>query len=191
MKLALTGGMGCGKSTVLRFFELQGWVVASADAICTQILANPPEALRSAIVHRWGTCFCDSHGAIDKKKVAHIIFSDASEKSAWEEQLHPLIKAQMNNILEKNTWVLIEVPLLYETEMQDLFDAVIAVWTPDVLVQKRIASRGWTPSEIESRMVAQISPEKKLERANYGLINRGDVAFLEAQCMQLSHALRA
>src|ERR687897_1440833 len=129
LNLAITGGIGAGKSEALRAFARHGAATASADEIVHRLYADPE--VRQALVERWGDQVL-SDGDVDRKKVGEIVFGDRDELSWLEALLHPRVVAEQARWRAEQTAPLavVEVPLLYETGGESRFDPRALVTAP-------------------------------------------------------------
>ena len=195
----LTGGPGCGKSTVSRFFsETQRWRVVDADAVCHELYENVPADLAAGLRENFGDAVLTADNAVDRKALAACVLSDPEQLRKLNEWVHPFIfrevRARLERILsEKDCTVpgiLLDAPLLFETGMESLTPSgVIAVWTDPATQRERLLSRGWSEADLNARIAGQLSASEKLARADYGLISRGDFSFLYGQCRKLMQFL--
>ena len=182
---ALTGGVGCGKSTVLRIFEKIGCCVIDSDKICHELYTK--RDFSDALIKRWGSLIV-TEGSIDKQKVASIVFKNNAELDWLNNIIHPEVIKHAIEIIEncKKEIIIFDIPLLFELKLDFFFKATIAVWTNIKTQYKNLKTRNnWSDEEIESRLSAQLSPDIKLEKALYGIINTGSLDFLETQCKNI------
>ena len=188
MIAGLTGGIGCGKSTVSRLFAELGWLPLSADAICHEIYASRDDGLYSAIATRWGDKAFQANGLADNRAIAKIVFSDIGELSWLNQQLHPLIKGKADKFIREHCDdnIMFEIPLLFEAGWDSFPDVIIAVWAEKKIVFERLASRGLPAEAAAARMNSQAAPEDKLAKADFGLINNGSVDQLFEQCKNIN-----
>lgn len=191
MIVALTGGMGCGKSLALQYFGSLGWETLSADAVSHDIYKDNDE-FKEKLRKRWGNGVFDGNGAIDRRAVAGIVFAEPAELEWLNGILHPMIRARA----EKHFAAMpehdhmFEVPLLYETGWDTWCDAVVCVWAAPEIVRGRLHGRGLDDAEIARRMRFQMPAEEKLAKADFGLINNGPPEELYQQCKELSTQLK-
>ncbi len=187
MYFALTGGFGGGKSTVRGFFEQLGWKTFSADAICHGFF---PE-LEPAAMNRWGEKVFTA-GKIDHKKLAEVIFQNPEELKFWSSLLYPRLGEKMKRLKKESAGkkYLIEIPLLYENNLENNFDGVISVYTGDASRHARLMEqRGFDADEIKRREKLQLPPEIKLEKSDFALINNGNLENIYAQVSELDRRL--
>ena len=145
MKVGLTGGIGCGKSTVLAMFKAHGWQTLQADQIAKDYLCSHRE-IQIQIKQRFGSSILDSEGNLDLQALAVIVFGDFSELDWLEARLHPLVRAHWQKALEvspRENYV-VEIPLLFENKLEENFDLTVCVVCPDMTVDRRIEIRGLT-----------------------------------------------
>lgn len=192
MIAALTGSIGCGKSTVLEIFSRLEWFTLSADRICHDLYNSGDLKFNGTIAERWGAGIINADGAADRKKIAAIVFNDRKELDWLNSVLHPIIMERAGQLIASvnNEFVLFEVPLLYEAGMEGRFESVICVWTSAANQHKRLKERGFDEKDIRLRVNNQLASDVKLEKADYGLINEGCVELLNEQCIILNHQIR-
>ena len=186
LKVGLTGGIGCGKSTVVQFFAAAGWSTLQADAIARGILTEN-NVVQAALRERWGEAVFQSDGAIDRKMIAKRVFGNATELAWLEALLHPLVRNVWKTaILEASqlNW-LVEIPLLFEKKLELNFDFVVCVISPSKVVEDRMFHRGYTVDEIRQRRRHQMPLEEKVRCSDYVISNAGNIDFLERQTQRL------
>lgn len=185
MKLGLTGGIGCGKSTVVGLFREAGWRTIESDAVVRELLATDP-TVQAQLRERWGeTVFVD--GAVDRRAVAARVFSDEVELKWLETLLHPRVRAHWEASMQEAPealW-LVEIPLLFEKRLETRFDLTVCVSSPPDVVENRMVARGYTGAEIAQRRERQMSLEEKIERADHLISNAGSLEFLKRQTTRL------
>ena len=180
MKIAITGGIGCGKSTVSKYLRERGANVFCADSAAHRALEVPQ--IVAQLVERWGDEIRENAG-VSRAKIGNIVFNAPEELKFLETIIHREVRRQMEPVLAAEGDVFCDVPLLYEAGMEDMFDAVIAVWSPEAMCRARLAN--WPRGDYSRRAKLQMPPEKKLERADFALINNDSCEQLYAQCEQL------
>jgi len=188
-KIAITGGVASGKSTVCQLFQKLGAYVVSADAIAHELL-DPNTDLGRQVLSLLGDDIL-KNGEIDRAKVAEKVFRDPKKLHELERILHPeilkRIEREYTSLLHAKNYTLfiVEIPLLFEIGAEKFYDVTIAVTTDDSLAKKRFAN----DSQYEVRMSRQWSSEKKAAKANYTIKNNGSLNDLEAQVKKLNAAL--
>lgn len=186
MKLGLTGGIGCGKSTVTRIFSRAGWKTLESDKIVAELLAGN-EAVRSAVRERWGQAVFSDQGELDRKAVAAKVFQDEAELAWLESLLHPQVREIWQGAVAAEPaadW-LVEIPLLFEKRLETAFDFVVCVASSPDVVEKRMAARGYAGEDVERRRRRQMPLDEKMRRADYVITNTGHLEFLEDQTTRL------
>jgi len=176
--IGLTGAIASGKSEALAALERLGAATLSSDAVVHDLLAT--ERVRDLLVGRWGPEVAPA-GEVDRARVSEIVFERSEELDWLEATLHPLVAEQITAwraALEDSTTVaVVEVPLLFETDMDGVFDATISIVAPDPVRAERAGARGTL--DLESRSQRQLSQEEKAARATYVVVNDGSVQDLE------------
>ena len=181
MKVGLSGGIACGKSTVLGFFREAGWQTVDSDAVVRELLATDAE-VKAQLRSRWGEAvFTD--GAVDHTAVAKRVFGNEGDLKWLEELLHPLVRESwLASIAQApNANWLVEIPLLFEKRLETRFDLTVCVHSLFNIVETRIANRGYSHSEILQRREQQMSLDEKVERADHVISNSGSFDFLKLQ----------
>lgn len=181
--LGLTGGMGAGKSTALAALEGLGAAVLSTDEVVHQLYGGPP--VRDAVVGRWGEQVAPG-GAVDRAAVAARAFEDPSERKWLEGLLWPLVGERIAQWLSEARAAtpapraaVVEVPLLFEAGMGEIFDATIAVVADEDLRSQRAQGRGH--ALVDERLARQIPQEDKAGRATFAVRNDGTKEELAAK----------
>jgi len=144
------------------------------------------------LLDRWGGEVV-AEGAVDRGRVGAIVF-DSTEELAWlESLLHPLVGVRVgewrNELSPNLELAVVEVPLLFETDMEDVFDATVAVIAADEARARRAGLRG--TELLEGRSDRQLSQEEKADRANHVIVNDGTLEQLEQQIAELTKRLTA
>ena len=171
--VAITGGIGAGKSEALAAFERHGAAVVSSDEIVHRLLREDRD-VQGALVERLGEGILDDAGQIDRAAIAELVFSDP-EALAWlEGLLHPLVskeylewREQLAALPEPPVVCATEVPLLYEVGAEDRFDAVVVITAPDELRTRR------SEVPLEQRGGRFLPDEEKTRRADFVYVNDG------------------
>ena len=187
--IALTGGIGSGKSTVADLLGRHGAVVIDTDAIAHELTAANQSGTR-AIAHEFGAEYLDEQGRLDRKRMRELVFSDAAAKRRLEALLHPLIRSEVaSRIADCNgkspvevPYIVLVVPLLVETSAyRELARRVLVVDCDEELQVARVMRRsGLTPDAVRAIMANQVSRARRLEHADDVVRNDGDLAALES-----------
>ncbi len=175
LKVALTGGIGSGKSLAGEYFELIGATVIDSDQLAREVVERGTEGFDEIVVAFGDEILRD--GNLDRAKLAQLIFDDPKAKSTLEAIVHPRIQEAFDEILERSLSgdvVIYQIPLLVETGAQDRFDFIITVSAPLELRRKRLLERGMKSYEIEKRISAQATDAEREEVADFVFMNDGD-----------------
>lgn len=187
--IAITGGIGSGKSEVSRLFRQHNIPSVSADDIVREITAPEGEAYHP-ICNHFGQNRVLKSGALDRSALRQMIFSDSEQRKWLEQLLHPII---LRRIQEKiATWqaayCVVEIPLLAETTRPDWVDRVLVVDAPRSLQIKRVKERdSLNDSEIEAILSTQSSSGQRLTLADDVIDNKGSVVDLAFKVNELHH----
>jgi dephospho-CoA kinase len=189
LTIGLTGGIAAGKSTALAAFERLGAATISSDAVVHELLDAEP--LLGRLTERWGADVAPD-GRVDRARVGEIVFADPEQLSWLESQVHPLVSERIGAFLlslPAGTEVaVVEVPLLFESEMEGVFDTTVAVVTSDDVRRARADARGHTL--VEERDARQLEQSEKAERAEHVIENDGTPEQLEQALSALVEKLR-
>lgn len=188
-KIAITGGVASGKSTVCQLFQKLGAYIVSADAIAHELL-DPTTDLGRQILSLLGKDVLQN-GRFSRRLIAEIVFRDPKKNHELEQILHPEILKRIEHEYEfachagKYRSFIAEIPLLFEIGAEKFYDVTIAVIADEEIAKQRYNRE----SEYERRMSRQWSPEQKIVKANYTIKNNGSLNDLEAQVEKLNAAL--
>ena len=181
-RIALTGGIATGKSYVRAKFEELGVPTIDADVLARGAVAPGTDGL-AAVVKRFGAGVLDSSGALDRRTLAHIVFADTAARRDLEAIIHPLVRARADAWFRgldaaRHPFAIADIPLLYETGTDSLYDAVIVTaCAPDEQVRRIVARDQIPEAEARQRVNSQLPIEEKVRRADY--VIRTDCAFAE------------
>jgi len=180
LAVAITGGIGAGKSTALESFRRHGAATVSSDEIVHHLLATDP-AVKQALVERLGEAILGRDGAPDREQIALQVFDDRSALDFLEQLLHPLVsreylawRDELARLPDPPQVCVTEVPLLYEVGAETRFDKVVVITAPQKL---REARRGGRNDDRESRLIPD---REKVKRADYAYVNTGTPDELDA-----------
>lgn len=180
--LGLTGGIGSGKSAALEAFRRLGAAVLSSDELVHQIYAD--EAVRDAVVRRFGPGVRAADGSVDRAALAGVVFDDPDGRRFLEDLIHPRVgqariawQATQRATIPPPVLLVCEVPLLFEADLADQFDAVLVVTASDSVRQARVHARG---QDFAARRAHQMPEDEKVRRADNAFVNDGSLADLQA-----------
>ena len=174
LRVALTGGIGSGKSLVGEYLEQLGAIVFDSDQLARDVVERGTPGF-DAIVKRFGDGVL-TDGQINRAKLAELIFNDKSARADLEGIIHPRVKELSDRIITnapEGSVVVNQIPILFETNGASRFDLVITVESENALRFQRLRERGMKDYEIEKRMAAQASTEQRRGIAHFCLENNG------------------
>ena len=186
--VGLTGGIGSGKSAAADAFEKLGATVVDTDAISHE-LTGPGGAAIAEIRRQFGSTFIDASGAMDRKRMRDLVFSDPEEKQRLEALLHPMIRAESARRIAaaKGPYAVHVVPLLIESpDHRARVGRVLVVDCPEDLQISRVRQRSGLPEEeIRRIMATQIQRDKRLASADDVIDNSGPISAMQQQVHKL------
>ena len=184
LKIGLTGGIAAGKSEALAAFERLGAATISSDAVVHELLDSEP--LLARLTGRWGGEIA-SDGVVDRARVGEIVFARPEELSWLEAQIHPLVGERIGGWLASLPTevevAVVEVPLLFESGMDGVFDTTVAVVAADPLRRARAEARGH--ALVGEREARQLDQDEKAARAEHVVGNDGTIEDLERELSTL------
>jgi dephospho-CoA kinase len=178
--VAITGGIGAGKSTALAAFRAHGAATVSSDEIVHHLLRSDPE-VRRALVERFGDRILGDDGVPDRARIAAIVFDDPGSLAFLEALLHPLVSREYLTWRERLAALddpprvcVTEVPLLYEAGGESRFDRVVVVTAPRQLREQR------RQVPMDNRDARLLDDREKVARADFHYVNTGTYEDLDA-----------
>jgi dephospho-CoA kinase len=191
IRVGLTGGLASGKSTVARMLAERGARVIDADRLVAE-LYGPGEPGARAAAELFGPEVLDGRGAVDRERLATLVFTDPDARRRLERAVHPLVRDRFAGIARGAEGVVVlEATLLVEAGYAPDFDLVVTVEAdPEVRLQ-RAAARGMDEAEARRRLTAQGDGEARRAAADVTIRNDGDLAALEGQVDALMDRLGA
>ena len=182
IRIAVTGSIGMGKSTVARMFAEAGIPAFDADAEVRALQAEGG-ALVGAIGERFPETV--QGGRLDRERLAHIVLEDPDELKALEKIVHPAVRAARERFIAAHSdapALLFDIPLLFETGGEDEFDEVIVVTAPEEVQRRRVLARpGMTEERFQSILARQMPDREKRRRADFLIDNGGDLSTTKSQ----------
>jgi dephospho-CoA kinase len=184
--VALTGGIGAGKSSVSARLAERGAVLVDADEVVKQ-LQQIDQKVYLDMVDRWGEGILLEDRNLNRQAIADIVFNDEAELKALNELVHPAVRVEMARQVEEmgdtDRVVILDIPLLKEGDAQKRgASAVIVVDCPvEVAIDRLVEHRGFDRADAEARIAAQYTRERRLALADFVVDNGGDLDALEAE----------
>lgn len=172
--VALTGGIGAGKSLVANFFFTLGAQVIDADQLARRAIERGSDGF-DEVVNAFGDEILKD-GDIDRRKLGEIVFSDPEKRKILESIIHPRVQkalADARKSLAEGEILIYEIPLLVETNAASKFDSVITVEAPLDARIERLKERGLFQNEIERRISSQATSEQRISVADFVIHNEG------------------
>ena len=161
MRVALTGGIACGKSLVAKFLNEFGVETIDADDIVHELIPDPAE----------------------RKRIAAEVFGNEAKRKELEARIHPLVRDRINRTIEQsNNRTIAIIPLLFEAHWEENFDIICCVRSErDLQISRMMTTRGYTREEAEARLAAQMPVEEKAAKSHYVIDNNGSAEELKSE----------
>ena len=184
MKIALTGGIACGKSLFAKFLKELGIRLVDADDIVHELEAPGGNAVRP-IAARFGDGVLAPDGGIDRGALAALVFSDSVARADLEAILLPVVRARLladsGNVLTIHV-----IPLLFESHWESDYDTIVCIASPVGLqIDRMVRTRGYTRRHAEARLAAQLPVAEKIARSDYTVMNDSTPEHLKDEARKL------
>jgi dephospho-CoA kinase len=192
MVLGLTGNIGCGKSTAGRIFEEQGYARIDCDEIVRELLSTDDQ-VKEEVLSVFSKSVFDKEGQILRKELAAVVFSDLEALKKLEGILHPRVNRIWTDQVQREVskpW-LVEIPLLFERNLEKNVDFTVCITCDQEVQINRLTQRGMTLDEANQRISRQMPLVRKVELADYVLLNNGSLLFLKDQITQLIKSINS
>lgn len=176
LRVALTGGIGSGKSLVGEILEELGALVIDSDQLAREVIERGSPGYEEVV-----TAFGDSilsEGQIDRSKLAAVVFKESDLRKKLESIIHPLVREAAEKLARKlpsGAILINQIPLLVESDGAKRFDYVVTVSADEEIRRERLRLRGLKDYEITQRMAAQVSDSEREKIANYIIRNDGNI----------------
>ena len=180
LNVALTGGIGSGKSAVAEFLQECGAVIMDSDQLARDVIERGTEGFEAILTAFGDTVLTD--GEIDRSTLAEIVFQDENQRKKLEAIIHPLVREAAESLMKKlpsDSVVINQIPLLVETNGAKRFDYIITVSASEDLRRQRLLQKGLKDYEITKRMQAQVNDAAREEIADSIIKNEGSLEDLE------------
>ena len=160
VRIALTGGIACGKSLVAKFLNEFGVETIDADDIVHELIPDPAE----------------------RKRIAAEVFGNEAKRRELEARIHPVVKERIRAFQSGEALKIAIIPLLFETRWDADYDIICCVRSErDLQISRMMTTRGYTREEAEARLAAQMPVEEKAAKSHYVINNNGSVEELKAE----------
>ena len=195
MRIALTGGIACGKSTLAKFLRELGIRLLDADDVVHELEA-PGGASVPAIVARFGAGVLAADGSVDRPKLAGIVFADAAARRDLEAILFPLVRSRLRAFTSEAArrgrppstvplYIAI-IPLLFESHWEGDYDIILAITSPlECQIHRMMRTRGYSRVQAEARLAAQMPVAEKAARADFVVVNDSTHEHLKDEARRL------
>jgi dephospho-CoA kinase len=195
IRIGLTGNIASGKSEIAKMLADRGATVIDADLLAREAVEPETQALRD-IVKRWGKDVLNKDGSLDRAALRRIVFADQSELDALNRIVHPGVTRLRDREIARarergDPIVICVIPLLFERNIVDEFDAVVLVDAPrPVRLERLVATRGMEETDAMNMIASQMPAELKRARADYVIENSGSLQELERDVNALWSSLQ-
>ncbi|MEK5498244.1 dephospho-CoA kinase [Bacillus sp. FSL M8-0077] len=184
--IGLTGGIASGKSTVSQMIKEKGIRVVDADIIAKEAVSKGSPALHQ-IVQTFGEEVLQPNGELNRQQLGAIIFSDEEKRKKLNAIVHPEVRKEMlkqrdEGVSNQETFVVLDIPLLFESKLEGLVDRIIVVYTtPDLQLSRLMNRNDLSEEEALNRIHSQQPLEEKCQKADRVIENTKDLAFMRKQ----------
>ncbi len=184
--IGITGGIGSGKSTVSKLFEEHGCIVLKADPIAKQVMVEE-DSIISEITNIFGSeSYID--GKLNTKYLASKVFSDPDQIKILNSIVHPIAIKKIEQLITQNlisnNIVIVESALIFESDMENLFDYILLLTAPEDTRIKRVIERDHESAhEIKSRIMNQLDDKEKIDKSDFVLQNNGSIEELKNKAL--------
>lgn len=194
VKIAITGGVASGKTSVCQFFQELGAFTVNTDSIVHELLLSDID-LEKNIVRHFGFEVL-KNGKLDRRVIAEKAFEDPKLLQILEQSIHPLVLTEIKELYKEACTkkhyasFVVEIPLLFEIGAESFFDYIITVVADEAIACKRFQKKGFQTTDYEKRMKRQLSPHQKALKSDYILQNNGSLEDLKKKVVALNQILQ-
>lgn len=189
IKIAITGNIAAGKSTVEKIISESGYMVVDTDEISHYLLEKDSKTIEEVKNTFKSYNILDEDGNISRKKLGNIIFSEKELKSKLEGIIHSKIRIKLDEIYQKNhneNIIFVSVPLLFEAGFEDDFDKIILVKADENVRKERLLARNkYTIEHAKARIKSQIPQEEKHSKSDFIIQNNDDLSSLKKTTLEI------
>lgn len=187
--IGLTGGIATGKSTVSELLTAYGFKVVDADVASRKAVKKGSKGL-DQIREKFGQEAIDDNGEMNRKYVGELVFNNPEQRIELNKIVHPIVREIMeeekNHYLNEGYNVIMDIPLLFENDLQDTVDEVWVVYTSESIQIERLMERNdLSQEDAKARVYSQISIDKKSRMADHVIDNLGDKLEIKQNLQQL------
>lgn len=191
-RIAITGGVAEGKTTVLQLFASLGATTLSSDAIAATLLLPGTEVCRQ-VIHQFGQAVVTAEGTLAREALAALAFGEPRLRRRLNQIVHPAVvqalERELDALKATTALVLVEVPLLIEVALQAHFDGIIVVQATPALQRQRLLARGLSPQRVEQILRSQLPTRCKVPFADWVIRTHGSLQQVERRVRQVWRAL--
>jgi dephospho-CoA kinase len=189
VRIAITGGIAEGKTTVLRMFEALGGQTVSSDSIVAHLL-RPGTDLWQQLIQEFGDTILTETGELNRERLASLAFGETQARRRLNRLLHPaVVEAIAERARDASTPLFVEVPLLIEVCYQGWFDRIVVVRATPALQRQRLLARGVPNDRVRQLLRAQLPTRAKLPFADWVVRTTGSLQQVEAQVRRIWQAI--
>ncbi len=197
LRIGLTGSIASGKSTISQMFTALGVRVIDTDVIARRVVMPGSTGL-TRLVAEFGKNLLRNDGSLNRQLLGELIFADPEKRQRLNNILHPLISAVTEEEIKKysrqhpNGMIIVDVPLLIETNLSHCFYPIILVWVPTAIQLERLKARDDIDEKTAKlKISSQMSPDEKRKHADFIIDNSGSLAASKTQVEKIFHCLQA
>ncbi|MBO7086295.1 MAG: dephospho-CoA kinase [Bacilli bacterium] len=175
-KVAITGGIATGKSSILQYLMMKGYVIYSSDSLAHDVLKNEG---KQEVLKEFGRGILSDNGEINRSLLGKIVFNDLEKLDKLNKIIHPYVKIRIEEIIKANPdldIIFFEVPLLFEAKMEDMFDVTINIYCDiDTQIERIVARDGRSIDDALNIIKSQMGTYERNKRATYAIDNTKEI----------------